>query len=235
MLIGNGQFLLGDALALMRSMPNDSVDCILTDPPYKTISGGIEHSKRLGRFQMFSNETKSQDGSIFKHNDCKISDYLPEFFRILKSGSHCYVMTNNINLRELLNQADRVGFGFHNLLIWEKNNANPNRWYMKNMELTVFLYKKPAKTVNNPNSKQIIKFDNIRNKLHPTQKPIELMQYYIENSTQLDELVFDPFAGSGSTAIAAELLGRRWLCCELDLQYYLTATGRMWSHQNASL
>lgn len=224
-----GAIYMGDALALMRALPDCCVDLIFTDPPYKTITGGTEHSKRNGRFKMFSNASPSNDGKIFKHNDIAIADYLPELFRLLKPGCHCYVMINNLNLRELLNCGASVGFHFHNLLRWDKPNNSPNRWYMKDCEYIVFFGKKPAKTINHPGSKQgfAARFAKDHTKTHPTEKPVELIRHYIENSSAPGDLVFDPFAGTGSTALAAVASGRRWLTCELDPEYYLKAALRL--------
>ena len=218
-----------DALDLMQQMPDESVDMIFTDPPYRVISGGTEHSKARGQFKMFANASASGDGKIFKHNDVAIADYLPHFYRLLKPSTHCYVMTNNINLRELLNVGESVGFHFHNLLRWDKPNVNANRWYMKDCEYVVFFAKKPAKTINMAGSKQGFKcaLDRSIAKSHPTEKPVDLVRHYIENSTMPDNLVFDPFIGSGATALAAIQSGRRWIGCEIDPQYWLASMLRL--------
>lgn len=226
MQIHNGHFYNCDAVAYMQQMPSDCIDLIVTDPPYRVLSGGNGVSSKWHSGANGS-VLAANDGKIFKHNDVKHVDYMQQFARILKPGTHCYVMTNALNLRELLNVADAVGLYLHNLLIWEKNNANANRWYMKHTEYVLLFYKKPAKPINNCGSKQIFKFDNPRNKSHPTEKPVELMQHYIENSSAAGELVFEPFAGSGATLIAAHQSGRRWLGCELDAQYYYPAAARL--------
>lgn len=224
--VGNGTLLFGDALELMKCMSDESVDLIVTDPPYKTISGGKnfnpKHPSGFSKSVIAPN-----DGKIFKHNDVKIYDYMSEFFRLLKPGSHCYVMTNNLNLQELLAVAKDVGFGFHNLLVWEKNTVNANRWYMKGCEWVCFFNKKPAKKINHVGSKQIFRCNNPRNKLHPTEKPVELMEHYILNSTKEDDIVLDPFAGSGSTLVAAEKNNRSWIGIEIDMEYYDVALRRL--------
>lgn len=115
-----------------------------------------------------------------------------------------------------------------------KNTCTANRWYMKEMELVCFFYKKPAKKINNAGSKQIFEFDNPKNKRHPTEKPVELIAHYIENSTQPDEIVLDPFAGSGSSAIAAQLTGRRWISFESDDTHFYPAMCRIWGICNDS-
>lgn len=222
--LGNGQLIQGDAIQLMRSLPAECVDMVFTDPPYRVISGGTESKHAQG---WKTSVLSKNDGRIFTHNNCSPSDYMPEMFRVLKPGTHCYVMTNNLNLRDLLNVAAETGFRFHNLLVWRKNTCTANRWYMKEMELVCMFYKPPARVINNPSSKQIFEHDNPRDKRHPTEKPVALVQHYIENSSAPGDLVLDPFAGSGSSALAAQITGRRWLSFELDHAFYYGAIGRI--------
>jgi len=219
--IGNGVLSLADGIEMMRSMADSSVDMVFTDPPYRTISGG---KKPVEGFGWHVSVVRENDGKIFKHNDVKCQDYLGEMFRVLKPGSHAYIMTNNLNLKEMLIESEVAGFGFHNLLVWRKNTCTANRWYMKEMELVLFLYKRPARKINNPGSKQIFESDNPRDKIHPTQKPVDLISHYIENSSNIGDLVLDPFAGSGSTCVAAELSGRKWIASEIDPEYFAVAS-----------
>ena len=212
-----------DILELLKNIGGGCVDLVVTDPPYKVISGGKPHKKGQPSGMLSKN-----DGKIFKHNDIKPEIWIPEIYRVLKEGSHCYIMTNTINLENYLRICRETGFGLHNVLCWEKNNVTPSRWYMKNCEFTLFLRKGKAKTINNVGSKMIHQFDNIiGNKTHPTEKPIELMKFYIANSSNIDDLVFDPFSGSGSTLIAAKELGRKYLGCEIDKEYYDIALDRL--------
>lgn len=222
--IGNGSLWLGDCLELMKQIPDGSIDMVVTDPAYQVISGG---NKSILSDRWNGSILARNDGKIFEHNSIKTNEYLPILYRIIRKGGHCYIMTNNLNLRDLLNQAESVGFNFHNLLRWDKNNKTANRWYMKDCEYTVFLYKKPAKSINNMSSSQGFKCDNIRDKNHPTQKPVELMEHYIKNSSNEGDLILDPFSGSGTTAIACENTNRRWICIEKDPEYYLKSMFRI--------
>lgn len=222
--IGNGHFHHTDALQLMQQLPPECVDCIVTDPPYPTISGGKNSALGYG----YRNSVLAEnDGKIFKHNDCSASEYLPLMYRVLRDGGHCYTMTNVLNLRDTLNVAAAAGFQLHNLLIWQKNTGTANRWYMKFAEYTLFLRKGPARTINNPGSSNIFAANNPRNKAHPTEKPVELMEHYITNSTQPGDVVLDPFAGSGATLVAAQRTNRRWIGCEIDPMYYWPTAARI--------
>lgn len=137
-------------------------------------------------------------------------------------------MTNVLNFEHYLLLAKQVGFKLHNLLVWEKNNCTPNRWYMKNCEYILFLRKGSAKKINNVGSKTVHQFDNIiGSKRHPTEKPIDLMEYYIANSSNKGDIVFDPFMGSGSTGVAAQNLNRDFIGIELDVKYFNIAKERL--------
>ena len=212
----------GDCLKVMKDIPDGSIDMVLTDPPYRVISGGNRSAQRpVGMLS-------ANDGKIFKHNDIAFSDYLPEIHRVMASRSHLYLMVNLINLETAMRCVREAGFKIHNLLVWRKNNATPNRWYMKNIEYVIFARKGKAKSIFNPSSKTCHSFDNVKlGRLHPTQKPFELMQYYIENSSEVGDTVLDPFMGSGTTGVAAKNTGRNFIGIELDAEYFDIARGRI--------
>ena len=217
-MLENDKVYLMDCLEGLKQIESNSIDLVVTDPPYKVISGG---NKDRGTNGFPNSVLNRNDGKIFDFNDIDFKDWFPEIYRVLKNNTHFYCMTNVINLEEILRLGREVGFNLHNVLVWEKNTANPNRWYMKNCEFTVMFYKGNAKTINFPGSKQVHHFDNIvGNKQHPTQKPVALMELYIKNSSQEGELVLDPFMGSGATAVACKNLKRHFIGFEIDPKFY---------------
>lgn len=220
-----------DCITGMKDIPSESIDLIITDCPYKIISGGCRikasDSECSGIFNRRKDNKRTdwvdevRNGKMFKHNDVKFSDWLPDVFRILKPQSHFYVMVNDRNMKEMLNCAEEVGFKLVNILIWKKNNATPNKYYMKNSEFTLLFRKGAARNINNMGSLQCVEINNILgNKLHPTQKPVELMELYIKNSSNESDIVFDPFLGSGTTAVAAVNTNRHYLGFELDTEFF---------------
>lgn len=218
MMFRNGTFHNTDALTLMREMSADSVDLIVTDPPYKVVSGGQGADRKNGYFGSVIKGV--HNGKIFKHQTIQPSDYMGDLFRVLKPGSHCYVMTNRVNLVATIQAGEAVGFHMHNILRWDKPNVNANRWYMIDCEFTVMFAKKPVRTINMPGSKQGFSCAVEGFKHHPTQKPIALMEHYILNSSNEGDLILDPFAGCGSTLVAAKRNGRRFVGFEIDPEYY---------------
>ena len=213
-----------DCLQVMRDMPNESIDLVCTDPPYRVTSrGGMESSSMSG----YWTKKKSCSGKIFDHNDIDIEEYLPEFYRILKPDAHCYIMCNNYNLPHFFEVIGKSDFHFVKLLVWDKQSKICGRYYMGQVEHIFMLRKGKDKPVNNCSQSDLLSFSNFNrekdregNNLHDSMKPIPLMQVMIENSTQEGELVLDPFAGSGSTLLACIRSKRHYIGCEIDENYY---------------
>jgi site-specific DNA-methyltransferase (adenine-specific) len=98
---------------------------------------------------------------------------------------------------------------------------------MKNCEYTLFLRKGKAKRINEVGSKTVHKFKNEINKAHPSEKPIELIEFYVKNSTNENELVLDFTMGSGTTGVACKNLNRRFIGIEKDDKYFEIAKQRI--------
>lgn len=218
----------GDCLEIMKDIPNESVDCIITDPPYKMnhSTGGCTN---IGMKNKWQGNIKAGNTVMNFDLSIKFSDWLPEVYRVLKQSGHCYIFCNDKNMQELLNESTKAGFRESNILIWIKNNACPNRYYMKNCEFILFLYKGKAKPINNMGSKAGIQINNIngKDKLHPTEKPVELLKQFVLNSTDDDGIVLDPFMGSGSIGVAAINTNRNFIGIELDEKYFEIAKERI--------
>lgn len=217
--IGHCTLYHGDSLNIMPTL--QPVDCVVTDPPYRLTSGG---NSRLGQWQVA--KEYNNDGGIVP---CEIDwlDFMPLIFKALKDPAHAYIMANNRHVQNMLNAAQQARFGFHNLLVWDKITATPNRWYMKNLEYIGFFYKGNAFHINDCSAKQLIKCPQVDQSAHPTEKPVALMQTYIENSTRRHQKVLDPFMGSGSTGVAAINSGRKFIGIEKDERYFDMAVKRI--------
>lgn len=204
-----------NAIEMLKHLNSNSFDMILTDPPYKVISGGTG-GKNCPKGILSKN-----DGKIFDFNDVKFSDCLPELYRVLKDNSHAYFFINFLNLQSLMEEVQKAGFKIHNLLVWEKNNVTPNRWFMKNCEYVLFCRKGKAKPINEQSSKTVHQFNSVlKGKIHETEKPIDLLRSYIRNSSNEGDIVLDPFGGSCSTMFAALKENRRCFTMEINNTYF---------------
>lgn len=222
------ELINGDAVESMNNLKSESIDLIVTDPPYKVTSrGGTGNSGGMCKNKAFSS------GKVFKYNDIKPIDYIPEFYRLLKDGSHCYIMTNHVNLYDMLTVAKNSGFHFIKSLIWNKGNKIMGQAYMSQFEYVLFFRKGKFKKINKCGTPDILNIPNKKNKrdngknIHDTEKPIDLMKILIENSSQENELVLDPFFGVGSTALACKQLNRKFIGTEIDKEYYDITCNRL--------
>ena len=218
----------GDCLKIMKEIPEESINLIVTDPPYPTTSRGSAGNSG-GMLQKEIN----RKGKVFNFNNINCKEYAPEFYRILKDGSHCYIMTNHVNLIDMLNTFTNNGFHFIKCLIWDKGNKIMGQYYMSQFEYILFFRKGKGKKINNCGTSDILSVKNIKTKdkdgknLHDTEKPIKLMKILIENSSNKNETVLDPFMGIGSTGIACVNTNRNFIGIELDKEYFEIAKERI--------
>ncbi len=221
--IGDCTLYCGNALDILPHLP--PCDLLATDPPYKLTSGG--KSKAPGTMSgKFSAEAYSNDGE-FVPCDITWSDMASPLFRALKENADAYVMANDKNVFPAEDAFIAAGFKLHNLLAWDKVKATSNRWYMKNLEFTLYLWKGIAKTINFPDSKQGIRYPHQDVSDHPTEKPVALMRQYIRNSSQPGDIVLDPFMGSGTTGAACMELGRKFIGIEISPKFFDMARTRL--------
>lgn len=219
LIIGDTELWHGDALEIL---PKLKADLLVCDPPYKLTYGG--HHGSLGG--KLSPENYDNKGGIV---NCDIDwpDFMPLCYQALNDNSHAYVMCNNRHIQNMLNAAEQAGFDFHNMLVWDKGNATPNRWFMKNCEFTGFFYKGKAKFINDCGAKQLLYVPQEAYGEHPTVKPTMLMSHYIEMSSKKGDTVLDPFMGSCSTGYAALKSDRKFIGIEKDEKYFNLAVKRI--------
>lgn len=217
-----------DCLEGLKRIPNESVDLIATDVPYRiTARGNSGNTGGMLRTDL------SMKGKIFANNDIDIVDYLPQFYRVLKDGTHCYIMCNHINLTHFLQVIDKSEFHFCKSLIWLKDNKIMGRYYMNQFEYILMLRKGSDRMVNNCGISEVLSFPNKKDKkadgtnIHDSQKPIDLFRVLVSQSTNEGDLVLDPFMGSGTTAIACIKEKRKYIGFELDSEYYQNAERRI--------
>lgn len=223
-----------DCMDILKQLPDKCVDLIVTDCPYHIVhkGGGGRCESRWKTQGQLANYENTKNGKMFSFNEIKFEEWLPELYRVLKNDTHCYIMINSRNLSQLQNIAEQVGFKFQNLLIWKKNNATPNKFYMQQCEFILMLKKGKERWIKNLGDKNFFDINNpVGNKLHPTEKPIELMKIFVRNSSNENDLVLDPFSGSGTTAIACHRLKRRFICIEKDPEYWAKSVERLKAEQ----
>ena len=205
----------GDCLELTKNIPDGSVDLVLTDPPYGM---AFKSNHRKEKYNEIQND-KSLEW---------LERYISECYRVLKNNSaiYCFCSWHNV---DVFKQAIEKKFKIKNILIWEKNNTSMGDLkasYAPKYEMIIFAHK-GRKLLNGFRYADIIKANRTGNKLHPTEKPVELLKTFICNSSDENAVVFDGFMGSGSTGVACVNTNRRFIGIELDEGYFNIAKERI--------
>lgn len=248
MQIGNGEFLKGDCLELMKNIPDGSVDMILCDLPYGTTAckwDSIipfeplwEQYLRVAKSnaaivltasQPFTSALVSSNYKMFRHEwiwyKNRAANFASSNYSPLKEHESILIFSSskttfNIQYQERSELSKkRIGKGA--IIRREKSTVNATTELPSKDSFSSELRK--------PSSLQFFPVD-ARGTIHPTQKPVSLFEYLIKTYTNEGETVLDNTAGSGTTAIAAINTNRKWICMEMDDTYYTAATERVKNH-----
>lgn len=201
--------LHGDCVTLMDTIPDNSVDFILTDPPYL-----VNYRPRSG--QRVANDNANE----------WLQPAADEMYRVLKPDAFCVSFYGWTQADQFIAAWRNAGFRLVGHIVFRKGYASASVYLRGQHEMAYLLAKgrppKPKRPIGD-----VIDYPYTGNRMHPTQKPVEAMRPLIECFTQAGDLVFDPFLGSGSTLVAAAQLGREWLGIELDEAHHRTARERL--------
>ena len=199
----------------MRTLPENSVDAVVTDPPY-----GMEFRSnyRKVRYERIAN-----DGNVDW-----TEEVIGELYRVMKPDTALYWFCSFHSIDVFLSVIKNK-FNIKNILIWEKNNTGMGDLtgsYAPKYEMIIFAHK-GRRLLNGRRDPDILHFNRTGNKNHPTEKPVDLLEYLISKSSNEGDLILDPFIGSGSTAVACKNINRQYIGIEIDLEYYRIATERL--------
>ena len=219
-----------DFAAFMNTIERSSVDLILTDPPY-TISrptGFSQVKKGVKRFAVSMEFGQWDNRQI---DLCKMAEVM---HCVLRKGGTAIIWYDLWKLSHLSEAMAKAGFKMLRVLIWQKTNPVPlnmKATYLSNSrEIAVVGVKGGSPTFYGKYDNGIYEYPIPRHngrRVHPTQKPLDLFCKLIEKHSNPDDLIIDPFLGSGTTAIAALKTGRRFTGCDIDNNYVNAAKARL--------
>ena len=225
----------GDAYELIKQIDDKSIDLIITDPPYdiQSIRGaGIMVSRNKGNFSR-----EIEENGLDKGMDYSILD---EFVRVLKK-INVYIWCNKSMILPLLKYFVEEKKCNYEMIIWAKENPIPfcGTHYLVDKEYCLYFWEQGA-TIDIPFERARTVYltkNNIEDKKnfkHPTIKNIKIIENLVANSSQTDEVILDPFVGSGTTCVAAKRLGRKYIGFEINEKYYKIAKDRLqgWNQKN---
>lgn len=226
---GYGIVYYGDSRTVLRHMPESSVDCIITDPPFA-----------LGLFKEGESTTGRRlahsAGGMYDDDPYRVLDMLDSVLaqctRLLKSDGHAYIFFHHNRYQDLLPMLEKH---FPDAvettpIVWCKNTpgiGDPNRSWVYAYEPMFFINR--GRSLQKPQNFNYIRYETVPpgQKVHPTEKPAALLRHLVQASCVAGEVVLDPFAGSGSTLAGAVQSGCRFIGVELEEGFYTQCVERM--------
>ena len=238
----------GDSLEILKKIPDKTFNLIFADPPYN-----LQITKNLKRPDNSKVNGVSDEWDHFEsleHYDNFCKTWLTECKRVLKDNGSIWVIGTYHNIFRLGSLIQNLDFWILNDVIWRKNNPMPNFkgtrftnahetliWASKNKKSKYTFNYQSLKCLNDDlqmrsdwsfpicNGKERLKKNG--KKVHSTQKPEALLHRIILAATNKEDLVLDPFLGTGTTAVVAKKLGRKFFGIEKDKKYFKSAFERI--------
>ena len=238
--IEESEYVKKTDLELLSTIESNSVDLVLTDPPYiiskksgmqsyrDSIENGGEVNEKYGKKFAVTTEFGEWDKD-YTIEDLRLS--INEFYRILRKGGSCIIFFDLWKLETLKGLLSK--FSKHRLVEWIKTNPMPiNQYatYLSNArEMAISCVKGGKATFNSEYDNGIYEYPIYggKDRFHPTQKSLPLFEELITKHSNEGDIVVDPYAGSGTTALAAKNTNRIYKCCEPSLEYFKKGKDRV--------
>lgn len=199
-----------DAVEWLSSLDSESVDLLITDPPYES----LEKHRKVGTTTRLK-VSKSSSNTWFEiFPNSRFESLLVEIYRVLKKNTHFYLFCDQETMFFIKPIAEEVGFKFWKPIVWDKVCIGMGYHYRSRHEYILF-FEKGKRKINDLSIPDILEHKRVF-RGYPTEKPVPLLEVLINQSSQQNELVVDPFFGSGSTLLAALNLKRKYLGCDIS-------------------
>ena len=211
-----------DCLNILPTIPDESIDLVITDPPY-----GFKYELWRPKRERLCDQPILNDNENYYE---LLDETLKECYRIMKDGSAIYIFCGYQKIEGFVELVKKY-FKYKNILVWVKNNWTAGDLYGNYGTKTEYVIyaTKGRHILNGKRNHNVLEYKRIP----PTQahfkfqKPLDLLKFLIEKSSQENDLVLDPFMGSGSTIIAGKLLNRKTIGIEADPNTYEIALNRI--------
>lgn len=223
--------LCADSREIIKRIPDNSIDFILTDPPYNL----GQHS--TGNIPLPGRAAMNNDVAEWDMVDFNPEEWADEFIRILKPTGNLFIFTSYNQLGRWYNCLDHK-FDTTNFMIWHKTNPAPKIFkagFLNSCEMIFTCWNKKhtwnfisqAEMHNFIESPICMRPERLSNPKHPAQKPVSILKKMIKIASNKDDIIFDPFMGVGSMGVAALELDRRFIGVECEENYFIAAKQRI--------
>ena len=210
-----------DAVSWLRRQPGESIDLLITDPAYES----LEKHRAIGTTTRLKHSKASSNDWFKIFPNARFGDLFREVYRVLRKDTHFYLLCDAETMFVAKPAAEEAGFRFWKPLVWDKLTIGMGYHYRARYEFILF-FEKGKRRLNDLGIPDIIQVPRIRGG-YPAEKPAEVAEVLIRQSSGHDAVVVDPFMGSGSVGIAAARHGRRFLGNDLNPEAVRIAAQRL--------
>jgi site-specific DNA-methyltransferase (adenine-specific) len=210
-----------DAVVWLRELPALSVDLVVTDPAYES----LEKHRAIGTTTRLKHSKASSNDWFKIFPNARFGELFREVYRVLREDAHFYLLCDAETMFIAKPEAEQAGFRFWKPLVWDKCTIGMGYHYRARYEFILF-FEKGKRRLNDLGIPDIITVPRIRGG-YPAEKPPEVADVLIRQSSNAGDVVCDPFMGAGSVGIAALRLGRRFLGNDLNPEAVRIAAQRL--------
>jgi len=225
--LGEHRLICGDSTdpkVIENIVGDDNINCLLTDPPY-----GVNYVASKNGFSDLANNTGIANDSLDKEGAYRqfTQDWLEALLPHLAAKNSMYIFNSDKNVFALKQAMDTTDVYLSQLLVWAKTSSVIGRLdYLPQHELIAYGWHGTHEFEKSQDKSLLVHPKPNKSELHPTMKPPGLLRRLILNSTDIDDVVLDPFGGSGSTLVACEQTKRHCLMVESDPEHCQTIIKR---------
>lgn len=210
-----------DAVVFLRSLASESVDLLVTDPAYES----LEKHRAVGTTTRLKRSKSSSNDWFAIFPNARFPELFAEAYRVLRPNTHFYLFCDQETMFVAKPAAEAAGFKFWKPIVWDKRKIGMGYHYRSRYELILF-FEKGKRRLADLSVPDILEVPRIRGG-YPAEKPPEVAEVLIRQSSDTPAVVVDPFAGSGSVGVAAARLGRHFLGSDICAEAVNIATQRV--------
>jgi site-specific DNA-methyltransferase (adenine-specific) len=215
-----------DVFKFTNSLEDNSIDLIITDLPYES----LEKYRKIGTKTRLKQSKASNNKWFEIFPNSKFEDLFKELFRVMKPNSHLYMFSDSETSFIMKPIGEKVGFKFWKPIIWEKMGGIGMGYHYRAKYEMILFFEKGKRKLNDLSIPDIIKAPRVYNK-YPTEKPVELMEIFIKNSSNEGEIVLDPFMGACPVGEAAIKNNRIFFGCDSSKEAYEISKERIKAYE----
>ena len=195
------EIICGDSMEVLMTIPDKSIDMVVTDPPYG--------------FEWQSHRRKELHDKIENDSDLRwVDPIFREIYRVMKDDTVCISFYGWPDADIFVGAWKNIGFGLKSHIVFVKNNMGLG-WFTRGKHESAYLLTKGTPAKPDVAIPDVLNWIGTGNELHPTQKPVDSMRKLIVTYSKEGDVILDPFAGSGTTCVAAKMDNRNYLGIEI--------------------